>query len=151
MQCVAWAQARAHTSMMYEDRLEAAERRRLEGNDLFAAGITREALSKYTMGLSHMNEDFLMQLEGLHLDRANAVRLPILLNMAASHLRLQEYTAAIGCCSQASRLTTWPCVQGATGRVREGLGSWREKWRKDEGSTSCSALYQIQGLVDAGC
>ena len=86
--------------MMYEDRLEAAERRRLDGNALFAAGSATEALGKYAMGLSHMNEDFLMQLEGVHLDKANAVRLPILLNTAACHLRLQDYNAAIGCCSQ---------------------------------------------------
>ena len=86
--------------MMYEDRLEAAERRRLDGNALFSAGSITEALAKYNMGLSHLNEDFLMQLEALHLDKANAVRLPILLNVAACHLRLQDYRAAIGCCSQ---------------------------------------------------
>lgn len=87
--------------MVYEERLEAAERRRHEGNDLFGAGSTSEALGKYAMGLSYLNEELLMQLEGVHLDKANAVRLPILLNIAACHLRLQDFSEAIGCCSQA--------------------------------------------------
>lgn len=87
---------------MYEDRLEASERRRLEGNRLFADGQSVDALGKYAMGLSHMNEDFLMQLEGVHLDKANAVRLPILLNMAACHLRLEDWASAVSCASQVS-------------------------------------------------
>ena len=98
---VSAGQARAHGSMMYEERLEAAERRRLDGNALYAAGSSSQAMGKYAMGLSHLNEDLLMQLEGVHLDKANAVRLPILLNMAACHLRLQDYNEAIACCTQA--------------------------------------------------
>lgn len=93
-------QSAAHESMVYEERLEAAERRRLEGNQLFTAGGTSEALGKYAMGLSYLNEDLLMQLEGQHLVQANAVRLPILLNMAACHLRLKDWNAAVGACSQ---------------------------------------------------
>lgn len=97
-------QLAAQDSMVYEERLEAAERRRLEGNQLFTAGSTVEALGKYAMGLSYLNEDLLMQLEGPHLDMANCVRLPILLNMAACHLRLKDWNAAVGTCSQ-----VWPC------------------------------------------
>lgn len=36
-------------SMLYEERLEAAERRRKEGNTLFAEGKYTEALGKYAM------------------------------------------------------------------------------------------------------
>ena len=93
-------QDKIHTSMLYEDRLEAAERRRLDGNALFASGNTTEALGKYSLGLSHLSEDLLMQLEGPHLDKANDVRLPILLNTAACHLRLQDWHAAAGACSE---------------------------------------------------
>lgn len=35
--------------MLFEERLEAAERRRLEGNALFADGKYNEALAKYKM------------------------------------------------------------------------------------------------------
>jgi hypothetical protein len=35
--------------MLFEERLEAAERRRLEGNSLFAEGKLVEALGKYAM------------------------------------------------------------------------------------------------------
>jgi hypothetical protein len=36
-------------TMLYEERLEAAERRRKEGNALFAEGKYTEALAKYAM------------------------------------------------------------------------------------------------------
>ena len=35
--------------MLFEERLEAAERRRLEGNALFADGKYTEALAKYAL------------------------------------------------------------------------------------------------------
>jgi hypothetical protein len=35
--------------MLFEERLEAAERRRLEGNTLFAEGKYKEALAKYAL------------------------------------------------------------------------------------------------------
>lgn len=35
--------------MLFEERLEAAERRRLEGNALFAKGKYKEALAKYAL------------------------------------------------------------------------------------------------------
>ena len=37
------------TGLMYEERLERAERRRLQGNALFAEGRHQEALGKYAM------------------------------------------------------------------------------------------------------
>ena len=60
------------SSVMYEDRLEAATRRRLKGNMLFQAGATRRALEQYALALACMDEDFLMQLEGVLGDRAAA-------------------------------------------------------------------------------
>lgn len=35
--------------MLYEERLEAAERRRRDGNEAFAAGELTQALAKYAM------------------------------------------------------------------------------------------------------
>lgn len=86
--------------MLFEERLEAAERRRLDGNAFFKAGSMTEALGKYAMGLSYMDQDFMFQLQGPHEDKANAIRLPTLLNMAACHLQLTDYKGAIDCCSQ---------------------------------------------------
>lgn len=40
-------QSKERGEMLYEERLEAAERRRLEGNALFKNGQCRDALGKY--------------------------------------------------------------------------------------------------------
>lgn len=103
--------------MLFEERLEAAERRRIDGNELFKAGSTTEALGKYAMALSYMDQDFMFQLQGPHEDKANAVRLPILLNMAACHLQLSDYKGAIEASSQACSTATvdW---QGSCGCCR---------------------------------
>ncbi|KAK9836886.1 hypothetical protein WJX74_010450 [Apatococcus lobatus] len=84
--------------MLYEERLEAAERRRLEGNELFKAGQCRDALGKYALALSYVDEDFMMQLEGRHLAQAQAIKVPVHLNMAAAQLREKDpHTAAFNC------------------------------------------------------
>ncbi|KFM25702.1 Glycine dehydrogenase [decarboxylating], mitochondrial [Auxenochlorella protothecoides] len=70
-------------SMLFEDRLEAAERRRAEGNALFKAGDGEMALRRYHLALSYLDADLLMQLEGRHLDAAQAIRAPTLSNVAA--------------------------------------------------------------------
>jgi hypothetical protein len=56
-------------SMLFEERLEAAERRRLDGNALFSQARWPEALGKYSLALSHVDEDLMMQVEGFHLDK----------------------------------------------------------------------------------
>ncbi|GBF95318.1 peptidyl-prolyl cis-trans isomerase [Raphidocelis subcapitata] len=86
--------------LLFEERLEAAERRRLEGNKLFAEGKLVEALAKYAMSLSFTDEDFLLQLEGPHLDKAAAVMVPVHLNMAAAQIKQGDFHTAIHNCSQ---------------------------------------------------
>lgn len=86
--------------MLFEERLEAAERQRLDGNVSFKAGDMSDALGKYAMALSYMDQDFMFQLYGPHEKAANAVRLPTLLNMAACHLQLADYQGAIEVASQ---------------------------------------------------
>ena len=54
-------QAAASSSMMYEDRLEAAHRRRLAGNQLFADAQHAQALAQYALAQDCLNEDFMMQ------------------------------------------------------------------------------------------
>lgn len=62
------------------------------------------------LALSFLNEDLLLQLEGFHLDKAQAVRAPALANMAACQLRLQDYNAAITSCNEVR-----PAAEGAQG------------------------------------
>lgn len=56
---------------------------------------------RYALGLSYLNEDFMFQLEGPHLEQAQACQAPLLLNLAACHLKLADYSAAEWNCTQA--------------------------------------------------
>jgi len=86
--------------LLYEERLERAEKRRLQGNELFAQGMHKEALGKYAAALSYMDEDFLMQCEGFYLDKAHEVKMPVHLNMAACQLQLGDFNTAIYNCGE---------------------------------------------------
>eukprot|EP00887_Chlorella_sp_A99_P006126 scaffold22.g6126.t1 len=89
--------------MLFEERLEAAERRRQDGNALFRDGMEEEALAKYRHALTYIDEDLMIQLQGPHLDKAIAVRLPILLNMAACSLKAGDYHTAVAHCTEVLR------------------------------------------------
>ncbi|KAL6770116.1 FKB42 [Auxenochlorella protothecoides x Auxenochlorella symbiontica] len=88
-------------SMLFEDRLEAAERRRAEGNALFKAGDGEMALRRYHLALSYLDADLLMQLEGRHLDAAQAIRAPTLSNVAAVLLSQRDWAAAAAAAGEA--------------------------------------------------
>ena len=96
--------------MLFEERIEAAKRRKLEGNILFQNGEVLEAIGKYTMGLSYMDQDFMFQLEGQHEVIAQDVRCPILLNLAACQLQETDYQ---GACSSATQVLSSP-IQSCT-------------------------------------
>lgn len=96
--------------MLFEERLEAADWHRQLGNETFKAGDKTGALGKYAMALSYMDQDFMFQLQGVHEDQANAIRLPILLNMAACHLDLGDHKGAVEVCTQASSTCTLQTV-----------------------------------------
>jgi tetratricopeptide (TPR) repeat protein len=86
--------------MTYEERLEAAERRRTEGNAAYKGAQYQEAIRKYNAALAFVDEDLLIQLQGFHYDRAMETRLPALLNASACHLKLGEYHAVVSAASQ---------------------------------------------------
>ncbi|KAG2435086.1 hypothetical protein HXX76_007173 [Chlamydomonas incerta] len=88
------------SSLLYEERLERAERRRLTGNELFKAGQYKEALAKYAMALSYLDEDFMFQLAGHYLDKAEDVKKLVHLNMAATQLKTGDWNTAIYNCGQ---------------------------------------------------
>ena len=103
---------RSAGSLTYEERLEAASRRKLRGNALLngttvAAGggasgggsgeeKTKKnkdpaaALRQYQLALSYLDDDFLFQLEGPHLEAASALARAARLNSAAARLALGD-------------------------------------------------------------
>jgi FKBP-type peptidyl-prolyl cis-trans isomerase len=83
--------------MTYEERLEAAKRRRLEGNEAFSKGegsSTEEALKAYESALAFLDDDFMLQLYDFHYDKAMEEKMTVLLNMSACHLKLGKASAA---------------------------------------------------------
>ncbi len=60
------------------------------------------AACRYSLALSYVDEDFLMQLEGRHLTQAQAIKIPIHLNMAACQLREGDPHTAVFNCSEVS-------------------------------------------------
>jgi len=94
------AEGKSHSDMTFEERLESAERRRLEGNELYKSQQYEEALGRYSVALSFVDEDLMIQVQGFHYDKAIATRVPALLNSSACHLKLGDHNAAISSASQ---------------------------------------------------
>lgn len=103
LQWEAATEEKPRSDMLFEERLEAAERRRLEGNLQFRGGDAAAAVTLYRMALSFLDEDLLMQLEGPHLEKANIVKLPLHLNLAACDLQLEDWTSALENCDEVLR------------------------------------------------
>ncbi len=79
--------------MTYEERLEAAKLRRVQGNEAFALGTTegrQNALNAYKSSLAFLDDDFMMQLYDFHYDKAMEEKISVLLNMAACYLKLDK-------------------------------------------------------------
>lgn len=109
--------------MTFEERLEAAERRRADGNAAFQAGAAGEALKKYRLALSYMNEDLLMQLGEFHFQKAMEVKRPVQLNIAACQLRQEDYDGAIvTCCEVLGEEPKNAKALFRRGRARHALG-----------------------------
>lgn len=88
---------RPKSEMLFEERCEAAERRRLRGNAQFRDSDLRGALDEYEAALDYVDDELMMQLHGRHVDAANAVRIPALLNAAAVHTALGDPQSALDC------------------------------------------------------
>ena len=101
---------RSAGSLTYEERLEAASRRKLKGNALLngtgrgkgSSEATKNnnkkdpaaALSQYLFALSYLDDDFLFQLEGPHLEAASSLARAARLNCAAARLALGDARGA---------------------------------------------------------
>jgi tetratricopeptide (TPR) repeat protein len=86
--------------LLFEERLERAERHRVQGNALYAQEKFKEALGRYAVSLSYLDDDLLMQLEGDYLDKAHSLKIPVHLNMAACQLQTGDQNTAIYNCTE---------------------------------------------------
>lgn len=85
--------------MTVEERIGAADRRKMDGNTLFKEEKLEEAMQQYAMAITYMGDDFMFQLFGKYHDMAMAVKNPCHLNMAACLIKLKRYEEAIGQCT----------------------------------------------------
>ncbi|KAF3338617.1 peptidyl-prolyl cis-trans isomerase FKBP42 isoform X2 [Carex littledalei] len=92
-------EGKARSDMTVEERIEAADRRKKEGNALFAEEKLQEAMQQYEMAIAYMGDDFMFQLFGKYRDMALAVKNPCHLNMAQCLIKLKRYDEAIGQCT----------------------------------------------------
>ncbi|KAJ6817491.1 peptidyl-prolyl cis-trans isomerase FKBP42 [Iris pallida] len=92
-------EGKARSDMTVEERIEAADRRKIEGNTYFKEEKLEEAMQQYEMAVAYMGDDFMFQLFGKYRDMALAVKNPCHLNMAACLIKLKRHEEAIGQCS----------------------------------------------------
>ncbi|XP_058110470.1 peptidyl-prolyl cis-trans isomerase FKBP42 isoform X1 [Magnolia sinica] len=92
-------EGKARSDMTVEERIEAADRRKAEGNAYFKDEKLEEAMQQYEMAVAYMGDDFMFQLFGKYRDMALAVKNPCHLNMAACFIKLERYEEAIAQCS----------------------------------------------------
>lgn len=92
-------EGKPRSDMTVEERIGAADRRKMDGNALFKDEKLEEAMQQYEMAIAYMGDDFMFQLFGKFRDMALAVKNPCHLNMAACLIKLKRYDEAIGHCS----------------------------------------------------
>ncbi|KAG9456466.1 hypothetical protein H6P81_000974 [Aristolochia fimbriata] len=92
-------EGKARSDMTVDERIEAADRRKMEGNALFKDEKLEEAMQQYEMAIAYMGDDFMFQLFGKYRDMALAVKNPCHLNMAACLIKLKRFDEAIIQCT----------------------------------------------------
>ena len=85
--------------MTKEEKLETATKRKNEGNELFALNKIARALKKYKAALDLFEFD--SDMKGEDREKANKVKLPCYLNVAACKLRLSDWESVKENCSKA--------------------------------------------------
>ncbi|CAM0151442.1 unnamed protein product [Urochloa decumbens] len=92
-------EGKARSDMTVEERIAAADRRKIEGNEYFKEKKLEEAMQQYEMAIAYMGDDFMFQLFGKYRNMALAVKNPCHLNMAACLIKLNRFNEAIVQCS----------------------------------------------------
>ncbi|XP_022733001.1 peptidyl-prolyl cis-trans isomerase FKBP42-like [Durio zibethinus] len=89
-------EGKARGDLTVEERIGAADRRKMDGNALFKEDKLEEAMQKDEMAIAYMGDDFMFQLFGKYRDMALAAKNPCHLNIAACVVKLKRYEEAIG-------------------------------------------------------
>eukprot|EP00218_Dolichomastix_sp_CCMP3274_P005528 CAMPEP_0170159242 /NCGR_PEP_ID=MMETSP0033_2-20121228/70240_1 /TAXON_ID=195969 /ORGANISM="Dolichomastix tenuilepis, Strain CCMP3274" /LENGTH=550 /DNA_ID=CAMNT_0010396715 /DNA_START=15 /DNA_END=1667 /DNA_ORIENTATION=+ len=89
-------------SMEDAEKLDAAEAKKTDGNDLYKAGELARAKKKYDKALKFIEYD--TQLGDEHKKRCKAIKLSVFSNLAAVGLKLKEYKEVIDSCNKALEL-----------------------------------------------
>ncbi|VFQ73803.1 unnamed protein product [Cuscuta campestris] len=92
-------EGKARSDMTVEERIGAADRRKMDGNVFFKEEKLEEAMQQYEMAIAYLGDDFMFQLFGKYRDMALAVKNPCHLNMAQCMLKLNRYDEVINQCS----------------------------------------------------
>jgi tetratricopeptide (TPR) repeat protein len=85
----------AQADMTYERRMVEVRAHRAAGNAAFTSGDTDGAIRAYSMALTYLVEDFMMQLFDAYEEEANAEYVATHGNLAAARLKKGEYVAAL--------------------------------------------------------
>uniref|UniRef100_A0A2P2KL84 peptidylprolyl isomerase n=1 Tax=Rhizophora mucronata TaxID=61149 RepID=A0A2P2KL84_RHIMU len=86
-------------NMTVEERIGAADRRKMDGNALFKEEKLEEAMQQYEMAIAYLGDEFMFQLFGKFRDMALAVKNPCHLNMAACLIKLERHEDATAQCN----------------------------------------------------
>lgn len=81
--------------MFFEERIEAAKERKERGNESYKKKNWRDACTHYDIGLSYLPPEYVMQVEGNHLDQVNQVRIPLLVNLSACKMQTEDWNGVI--------------------------------------------------------
>ncbi|KAF8396142.1 hypothetical protein HHK36_017755 [Tetracentron sinense] len=92
-------QGKARSDMTVEERIGAADQRKMDGNVYFKDEKLEAAMQQYETAIAYMGDDFMFQLFGKYRDMALAVKNPCHLNMAACFIKLKRYKDAIEQCN----------------------------------------------------
>jgi tetratricopeptide (TPR) repeat protein len=87
------------------ERLKAAELAKTKGNDLYKEKKYEEAMRHYNQGLDYFNQ--LWSLEEEEKKKVDAVKLSLLLNLAACQQELGEYSEVYYSCCKALDIDTY--------------------------------------------
>jgi tetratricopeptide (TPR) repeat protein len=87
--------AQARGDMLWEERMAAAARYRDEGNAAFRNGDADTALTRYTAGLSFIDDGMMAQLMGQYMDESAALKAALHSNCAAAALALARHDDAL--------------------------------------------------------
>lgn len=89
------APATRQRDMTYEERIKETREHRTRGNEAFASGDNEGAIREYSMALTYLVEDFMMQLFDKYEEEANKEYASTHGNLAAAYLKMNAYANVV--------------------------------------------------------